>query len=177
MLHEFEMKYITRGSNNNMPDIIQIMAWRWTGDEPLSEPMMALFTDSSLHLSASMSYSLYLSNMWIRHMCKVHFHLWKVIWALWSGPDCYLFDTYLEKTISICLSDRVHKLLWWLWIHCLKGLFRSPILFHCINIWCLKGCIFLSSIKTQSFQMLKIKLSSQMDSDTNALWSWHFLSW
>ena len=33
------------------------MAWRRIGDKPLSEPMMALFTDAYMRHSASMSYS------------------------------------------------------------------------------------------------------------------------
>ena len=34
------LKFIPRGLINNMPALVQIMAWRWPGDNPLSEPMM-----------------------------------------------------------------------------------------------------------------------------------------
>ena len=37
------------------PSLIQIMAWRLTGDKPLSESMMAYFTDAYKRHSASMS--------------------------------------------------------------------------------------------------------------------------
>ena len=40
-------------SNNNIPALVEIMAWRQTGDKPLSEPMMVKFT--YLRHSASMS--------------------------------------------------------------------------------------------------------------------------
>ena len=35
------LKFVPRRSINNMPALVQIMAWRRLGDKPLSEPMMA----------------------------------------------------------------------------------------------------------------------------------------
>ena len=35
------MKVVPKGPFNNIPALIQIMAWRRSGDKPLSEPMMA----------------------------------------------------------------------------------------------------------------------------------------
>ena len=34
------LKFLPRGTNNNIPTFVQIMAWRRPGDKPLSEPMM-----------------------------------------------------------------------------------------------------------------------------------------
>ena len=34
------LKFVPKGQINNIPSLIQIMAWRWPGDNPLSEPMM-----------------------------------------------------------------------------------------------------------------------------------------
>ena len=34
------LKFVRRGPINNIPALIQIMAWRRPGDKPLSEPMM-----------------------------------------------------------------------------------------------------------------------------------------
>ena len=34
------MKFVPKGPVNNIPALIQIMAWRQPGDKPLSEPMM-----------------------------------------------------------------------------------------------------------------------------------------
>ena len=39
----------------NMPALVQIMACRQTGDEPLCETMVALFTDTDMHHSAPLS--------------------------------------------------------------------------------------------------------------------------
>ena len=37
---EISLKVILKGSINNIPALFQIMAWRRSGDKPLSEPMM-----------------------------------------------------------------------------------------------------------------------------------------
>ena len=34
------LKYVPRGPINNIPTLVQVMAWRRPGDKPLSEPMM-----------------------------------------------------------------------------------------------------------------------------------------
>ena len=34
------LKFVARGSNNNIPALVQIMAWRRAGGKPLSEPMV-----------------------------------------------------------------------------------------------------------------------------------------
>ena len=34
------IKFVPKGSINNIPALVQIMAWRPTGDKPLSEAMM-----------------------------------------------------------------------------------------------------------------------------------------
>ena len=37
---EISLKFVPKGSINNIPASVQIMAWRRSGDKPLSEPMM-----------------------------------------------------------------------------------------------------------------------------------------
>ena len=37
---EISLKFVPRGPINNIPALVQIMAWRRPGDKPLSEPMM-----------------------------------------------------------------------------------------------------------------------------------------
>ena len=34
------LKFVARGSTNNIPALVQVTAWRPPGDMPLSEPMM-----------------------------------------------------------------------------------------------------------------------------------------
>ena len=35
---KISLKFVPRGPINNMPALVQIMAWHWPGDKPLSEP-------------------------------------------------------------------------------------------------------------------------------------------
>ena len=37
---KISLKFVPKGPINNIPALVQIMAWRWPGDKPLSEPMM-----------------------------------------------------------------------------------------------------------------------------------------
>ena len=48
------LKFVPKGPINNMQALVQIMAWRRSGDKPLSEPMMVYFTDAYMRHSASM---------------------------------------------------------------------------------------------------------------------------
>ena len=41
ILIKFSMKFVPKGPINNIPALVQIMAWRRPGDKPLSEPLMA----------------------------------------------------------------------------------------------------------------------------------------
>ena len=40
ILNKISLKFVLRGPINNIPALVQIMAWRRPGDKPLSEPMM-----------------------------------------------------------------------------------------------------------------------------------------
>ena len=40
ILIKFSLKYVCKGPIDNNPALVQIMAWRRSGDKPLSEPMM-----------------------------------------------------------------------------------------------------------------------------------------
>ena len=51
----FWLKFVPQGPINNIPALVQIMAWHQTGDKPLLEPMFACFTDAYMRHSASMS--------------------------------------------------------------------------------------------------------------------------
>ena len=40
ILNKILLKFVPKGPINNIPSLVQIMAWRRPGDKPLSEPMM-----------------------------------------------------------------------------------------------------------------------------------------
>ena len=53
ILNNISWKFVPRGPINNMPPLVQIMAWRRPGDKLLSEPMMVLVTDIYMRHSVS----------------------------------------------------------------------------------------------------------------------------
>ena len=46
MLIQISLKLVPRRPIDNKPSLVQVMAWRRTGDKPLPEPMMAMFIDA-----------------------------------------------------------------------------------------------------------------------------------
>ena len=43
---QISQKFIPRSPIGNKPSLVQVMAWRRTGDKPLSEPMLSQITDA-----------------------------------------------------------------------------------------------------------------------------------
>ena len=52
---KISLKFVPKGPINNIPALVQLMAWRRAGDKPLSEPIMTQFNDAYMRHSASMS--------------------------------------------------------------------------------------------------------------------------
>ena len=46
------MKFVPRGQINSIPSMVQIMAWRRSGDKPLSEPVMVSLLTYMRHLAS-----------------------------------------------------------------------------------------------------------------------------
>ena len=46
ILIQISLKFVPNGPIDNNPALVQVMAWRRTGDKPLSEPMLTWFTDA-----------------------------------------------------------------------------------------------------------------------------------
>ena len=40
------LKYVPKGPIDNRPALVQVRAWRWSGDKPLPEPILTQFTDA-----------------------------------------------------------------------------------------------------------------------------------
>ena len=43
---QISLKFVPRSPIDNKPALVQVMAWRRTGDKPLPEPRMTQFTDA-----------------------------------------------------------------------------------------------------------------------------------
>ena len=50
ILIQILLKFVPKGVIKNIPALAQIMAWRRSGDKPLSEPMLTQFTDAYMHI-------------------------------------------------------------------------------------------------------------------------------
>ena len=63
---KISLKLIPKGPINNIPALVQIMAWRQPGDKPLSEPMMvSLLTHICITLSQWVEKALDNTDCWI----------------------------------------------------------------------------------------------------------------
>ena len=65
---KISLKFVPKGPINNNPSLVQIMAWRRSGDKPLSEPMMvSLLTHICVTRPQWVNDSLY--NGWLLRYC------------------------------------------------------------------------------------------------------------
>ena len=46
LFFQISLKFVPKGPINNKPALVQLMAWRQTGDMPLPEPMLTQFSDA-----------------------------------------------------------------------------------------------------------------------------------
>ena len=66
---KISMKFVPKGPINNIPALVQIMAWRRPGDKPLSEPMMVSLT---MHICVTRPQWVKLLDIFIDY--KLNFH-------------------------------------------------------------------------------------------------------
>ena len=71
------LKFVRKGPINNIPALIQKMAWRQLGDKPLSEPMMV-----SLLTHIWVTRPQWVNHRSCRHTCKVS------LWLEWFNNNC-----------------------------------------------------------------------------------------
>ena len=46
ILIRISLKFVPKGPIDNKSALVWVMVWHWTGDEPLSEPVLDEFTDA-----------------------------------------------------------------------------------------------------------------------------------
>ena len=54
ILIRLSLKFVPKGPISSVPELVQKMAWRRTGDKPSSEPITTQFNDANMRHSASM---------------------------------------------------------------------------------------------------------------------------
>ena len=98
-------KFVPKVPINNIPALVQIMAWCQTGDKPLSEPMMTQFNDAYMRHLASTSYCY---NM--LRSGNTYLHQWNGSW-LWL-VTCSVPQHYLNQCLCIADWISVKNLSW-----------------------------------------------------------------
>ena len=94
------LKFVPRGPINNIPALLQIMAWRRPGDKPLSEPMMvSLLT----HICVTRPQWVNVLNYLSKTLKNVH-----ATFLYWNGADSW--NSFTMKTM-ICLCHRIRTII------------------------------------------------------------------
>ena len=108
---KISLKFFPQGPINNIPALVQIMAWRRPGDKPLSEPMNdVLFTDAYMRHSASVHTTfLWSFDCWCILKQFVYFVKMSSTFLL-EGPIIEIVDS--EKTY-IATETRPLLSAWW----------------------------------------------------------------
>ena len=78
------LKFVPRGPIDSYPWLVQLMAWRRTGDKTLSESMMTQFTDAYMRHQGDLSWSL---------ICMPYFLL---------SLSCYIVRVQGSSTVPLC---------------------------------------------------------------------------
>ena len=75
---KISLRYVPKGLINNIPALVQIMAWRRPGDKPLSEPMMVSL---QTHICVTRP-------QWVKpqqSLTKSEQHYWLIVpWEMWQ---------------------------------------------------------------------------------------------
>ena len=50
ILIRMSLKFVPRSQISNKPALVQVMAWHWIGNKPLSEPMLSRLTNAYMRL-------------------------------------------------------------------------------------------------------------------------------
>ena len=91
---KISLKFVPKGPINNIAALVQIMAWRRSGDKPLSESMMVSLLR---HLCVTRpqwvkSFNSYGANIWnilpTSHKAVISLNEFKTMIKSWDGPKC-----------------------------------------------------------------------------------------
>ena len=96
ILVKISLEYVPKGPSNNIPALVQIMAWRRSGDKPLSEPMMV---DLPMHICVTQP-------QWVKGMWHgdgaardaVAVALW--LWKLWHTIPLWRDSVWIQIVLS-----------------------------------------------------------------------------
>ena len=83
---KISLKFVPKGPINNIPALVQIMAWRRPSDKPLSEPMMV---SSLTHICVTRP-------QWVNYRgCSGKYHIRPCSSVIW-GCECNICETHRQ---------------------------------------------------------------------------------
>ena len=102
--NKISQKFVPKGPINNIPALVQIMAWRRPGDKPLSEPMMVSLP---MHICVTqpqwVNTSIHCVSMKFTFVSDVDEYMWAHLsWFNSSWQHMTSWST-LDQTITCCL--------------------------------------------------------------------------
>ena len=112
---KISLKFVLKGPINNIPALVQIMAWRRPGDKPLSEPMMV---NLPTHICVSRPQWVNAdSRFWLIHDCDTYLTYYVISikechWRRHNGdPDRQLLPmTSRYYRVSLCYTMILNRL-------------------------------------------------------------------
>ena len=54
IFNQISLKFLSNGPNDNKSALVQVMAWHWTGNKPLPEPVMTHFTEAYVSITKTL---------------------------------------------------------------------------------------------------------------------------
>ena len=122
ILLKISLKFVLKGPINNIPSLVQIMAWRRPGDKPLSEPMMVRLPTyicvtrpqwvNSSHPSAAYMLT-ELGQLWLRWWLVAYSapsHYLSIVEILSIGPLGTTFTEILIKRQNFSFMEMHRKI-------------------------------------------------------------------
>ena len=94
------LKFVLKGPINNIPALVQIMAWRRQGDKPLSEPMMVSLLK---HICVTRP-------QWVNCMCRV----WMMLVYIHTFQYCMVtvFIIFMKNMHSSLFEGKIYNVLY-----------------------------------------------------------------
>ena len=137
---KISLKFVPKGPSNNIPALVQIMAWRRPGDKPLSEPMMVRLPT---HISVTRPQWV---NTWgLRRNGR---HLQKTFW--WHFLNWKYFGRKRDIRLIVFLTVQLTQ--FWrtvgmkIYVHVSSNKCPPPAATHCRgNDEKIKICVYASS--------------------------------
>ena len=115
---KISLKFVSKGRINNIPALVQIMAWRRPGDTPLSEPMLVSLPTHLCVTRPQWVNSYYITTL--NDICKQYFiclsKTRQLQWVLVKGCAHFLLCMSYKSMEGFPVYDVLYLIYKWKWI-------------------------------------------------------------